>query len=61
MFGLGFKAKPKRKYTKPKPQQSRVDKLISILDEANRKDREEKSSYKPKRKYKKKKSFGIGW
>ena len=59
MFGLGVK--PKRKYTKSKPQQSRVDKLISILDEANRKDREEKSSYKPKRKYKKKKSFGIGW
>jgi hypothetical protein len=38
-----------------------VDKIISILDEANRKDREEKSSYKPKRKYKKKNSFGIGW
>jgi len=57
MFRLGVK--PKRKYTKPKPQQSRVDKIISILDEANKKDREEKS--KPKRKYKKKKSFGIGW
>ena len=57
MFGLGVKAKPKRKYSKP--QQSRVDKIISILDEANRKDKEEKS--KPKRKYKKKKSFGIGW
>jgi len=59
LFRLGVKAKPKRKYTKPKPQQSRVDKIISILDEANKKDREEKS--KPKRKYKKKKSFGIGW
>ena len=59
MFRLGVKAKPKRKYTKSKPQQSRVDKIISILDEANRKDRQETS--KPKRKYKKKKSFGIGW
>jgi len=57
MFRLGVK--PKRKYTKPKPQQSRVDKIISILDEANKKDRQEAS--KPKRKYKKKKSFGIGW
>lgn len=59
MFGLGVKAKPKRKYAKSKPQQSRVDKIISILDEANRKDKQEAS--KPKRKYKKKKSFGIGW
>jgi hypothetical protein len=61
-LGLNFSQKPKRQYKKKDlPTSSRVDKLISILDEANKKDKAEHVRSKPKRKHVKKKSMFEGW
>ena len=61
MFGLGIKPKRKRTYKrKSSAKTSRVDKLISILDEANKKDQAEHVRSKPKRKYVKRKGLFEG-
>lgn len=63
MFGLGLPKPKQRRHYKKKdlPTSSRVDKLISILDEANKKDQAEHVRSKPKRKYVKKKSMFGNW
>ena len=64
MFGLGINppSKPRRTYKKKDlPTSSRVDKLISILDEANKKDQAEHVRSKPRKRYAKKKGMFAGW
>lgn len=68
MFGMKKKYK-KRTWTKKtysKPATSRVDKIINILETADRKDKAEGSISIPKRKYTKSNkhkrgNFSIGW
>jgi hypothetical protein len=59
MFGIKKKKQYKKKYQSQKT--SRVDKIINILEAADRKDKAEGNG--PKRKYVKKKKdpFQIGW
>tara|TARA_B110000438_G_scaffold3908_1_gene3897 strand:+ start:881 stop:1084 length:204 start_codon:yes stop_codon:yes gene_type:complete len=66
---FGFKNKYKKKYTEKKTYSkpvSRVDKIINILEAADRKDRADSSVDRPKRKYVKSNkhrrgNFQIGW